>query len=120
VHLGQKQNSRSGIRRYKDRGVPKPETIDAANQFTLAWLQATTLSELEETIRRHESLISTQIGLEPVQQSTFPDYWGAIKSLGAWGGDFVLATSDRSVEVTRAYFRARGLQTVLEYGVMVR
>lgn len=120
VHLGQKQNSRRGIRRYRDRGAPSEATIHEASQLTLAWLQAPTLAGLENIIRRHEALISTQIGLEPVQPSTFPDYWGAIKSLGAWGGDFVLATSDRSEEETRAYFRERGFQTVLGYGEMVR
>ena len=49
----------------------------------------------------------------------FKDYWGIIKSLGAWGGDFVLATSTESPEKTKAYFNERGFEIVLPYRELI-
>jgi len=54
-----------------------------------------------------------------VREARFADYWGELKSLGAWGGDFVLATSTRDPQETRDYFRARGLDTVIPYGELI-
>jgi hypothetical protein len=38
-----------------------------------------------------------------------------IKSLGAWGGDFVLATGD---DKTISYFKSKGYNTVIPYSKM--
>ncbi len=46
--------------------------------------------EFEELLILHEKLISKAIGISPIQERLFSDYKGVIKSLGAWGGDFVL------------------------------
>jgi hypothetical protein len=44
-------------------------------------------------LQEHESIIRILIGEETIQNRLFPDYrWGTVKSLGAWGGDFVLVT----------------------------
>ena len=45
----------------------------------------------------------------------FSDYWGVVKSLGAWGGDFVLATSSRSFTETMKYFNEKGFNVFLKY-----
>jgi hypothetical protein len=54
--------------------------------------------------------------LTPVKERLFDDYFGAVKSLGAWGGDFVLATGDKT---TPAYFKKKGYSTVLTYKEMI-
>jgi hypothetical protein len=55
----------------------------------------------------------------PVQQELFPDFPGQLKSLGAWGGDFIWAVSEEPAEKVRAYFQARGFGTVIGYEDMV-
>jgi len=55
-----------------------------------------------------------------VQQKYFSDYWGVTKSLGAWGGDFILATSDKNVEETTSYFAGKGYDTVIPYSKMIK
>jgi hypothetical protein len=52
------------------------------------------------------------IGLEPIKSQLFRDYKGAIKSLGGWGGDFIMATGDL---VARDYFKNKGYDEVLEW-----
>ena len=64
----------------------------------------------------HEILISNLIEQETIKSKLFNDFNGEIKSLGAWGGDFVLATSKTN---PTAYFKTKGFDTVISYKEMV-
>ena len=67
-------------------------------------------------IDEHEQIISNIIQLETVKERLFSDYDGSIKSLGAWGGDFILATGTPN---TINYFKDKGYTTILKYKEMV-
>jgi mevalonate kinase len=116
VHLNQKQNSREGIQRYREYEQDKKEVIDRISQLSFDALPMETLQDFETLIQEHEQLISSVVGLPSVKERLFPDYFGAIKSLGAWGGDFVLVTGNKS---TPEYFQQKGYATILSYSDMV-
>ena len=59
------------------------------------------------------------IGQEPIQQLLFPDFWGAVKSLGAWGGDFLLVAADRDFRQVKTYFSEKGMTEVFKWEEMV-
>ena len=117
VHLNQKQNSREAIAHY--RALPKEQlaniiaTIDAVTHEILA---CTTLDSFERLLNHHEKVMGTLLQLQPVKERLFPDFSGSVKSLGAWGGDFVLATGD---EHGPAYFRSKGYDTAIPFTEMV-
>jgi mevalonate kinase len=120
VYLNKKQNSREGIQRYRDLvGDDKDLKIKKLNEITDSMLRAVDLKEFEELIFEHENIISVALDLPRVQLTQFNDYWGAIKSLGAWGGDFVLVTSDRSEAETKEYFMNRGHSAVLTFDELI-
>ena len=52
------------------------------------------------------------LGELPIQERLFADFNGQIKSLGAWGGDFILASGDRQ---TPSFFEDKGFKTVIAY-----
>ena len=81
-----------------------------------AFLEATSLEDFNRLIIEHEKIVSSIIKLKPVKEKLFPDYFGEIKSLGAWGGDFILATGNSA---TPAYFKNKGFETILTYAEMV-
>ncbi len=116
VFLNKKQNSREGIARYREKsgGLP-PQYFDDISALTTAFCTASSLSEFEKYIIEHEKLVASVVDLSRAKSLYFNDFWGEIKSLGAWGGDFVLATSDRSEGETKHYFEALGFTTVLRY-----
>ena len=133
VYLGKKQNSREGIERYKTRKTAQNgQNTDLSSQrheggylkemsdLTTAFLTASDLKTFDKLIVQHENLIASIIELPRAKTLYFADFWGEIKSLGAWGGDFVLATSDRNAVETKAYFSKKGFETVLEYDEMIR
>lgn len=115
VYLEKKQDSRAGIARYRERVERPADLIKEISELTLSLLQAGDLGTFEQVIRRHEALIARALDLPRVQESLFSDFWGQIKSLGAWGGDFALAASDRSAEATREFFNTKGYSVVLSY-----
>jgi mevalonate kinase len=119
VHLEKKQNSREGITRYRAKKVENATESQIINNFTNALLICKTLAELDEIIIAHETFVADYLGLTRAKNLYFSDFWGEIKSLGAWGGDFVLATSPLDEAATIAYFQQKGFNTIVPYGKMI-
>ena len=115
VYLGKKQSSREGIARYRALAKQKQLPMAAINALTMQFLKTNTLEDFEETIVAHEQIIAETIQLPRAKSLHFADYWGEIKSLGAWGGDFVLATSQHSTSETLTYFKQKGYSTIFSY-----
>jgi hypothetical protein len=55
-----------------------------------------------------------------VKLGLFHDYPGEVKSLGAWGGDFVMITMHQEWQLVKAYFSEKGMETVIPYHDMVK
>lgn len=125
VYLGKKQNSRDGIAAYELQKTAKKgfytegSFLRDISDLTAAFSTASDLKSFEKLIIQHENLIASVIKLQRAKTLHFADYWGEIKSLGAWGGDFVLATSDRSEVETKEYFTSKGFNTVLTYAEII-
>jgi len=60
-------------------------------------------------------LIGRSLNLPLVQDRLFPDFPGTVKSLGAWGGDFVLVASELAVSEVVNYFSDKGFRTILSW-----
>jgi len=116
VHRNQKQNSRDGITAYKTLTAHQILDFSTLNSLTLELLNCTDLETFEALIETHERYISILIQQPPLKDALFSDYKGAIKSLGAWGGDFFLATGNAEA---MAYFRSKGYTTVVSYSEMI-
>ncbi|WP_179004846.1 GYDIA family GHMP kinase [Winogradskyella forsetii] len=116
VYLNQKQNSRDGISSYKKLGKINADRIDQINSITDAMIVCKSLSEFESLMSTHESIISKLIQEVPIKTRLFSDFNGAVKSLGAWGGDFVLVASEDN---PTSYFNAKGFEVVIAYDDMV-
>ena len=71
-------------------------------------------------MKEHEEILSSILGKPPVKAGLFNDYAGEVKSLGAWGGDFVLITMHQEFPLVKAYFSAKGMDTVIPYRDMVK
>ena len=117
VHLNQKQDSKEGIAKFRESGENFEKEIERISAISDEFLNAKSIVELEKLITEHEQIISSIIKLKPVKEKLFSDYFGAIKSLGAWGGDFVLATGN---ENSTDYFKNKGFETILTYSEMIK
>ncbi|WP_339752815.1 GYDIA family GHMP kinase [uncultured Winogradskyella sp.] len=116
VYLNQKQNSRDGIAAYRKKAKVDPIIIEEINTITEAIISCESLLEFEKLINTHEAIISKLIDQKSIKTRLFKDFKGAIKSLGAWGGDFVLVTSEIDPNL---YFNEKGFDVVIPYSEMV-
>ena len=116
IHLNKKQNSRDGIAAYKKREIDKGLLIEQINKLTQKIAKCSDLSDFEKLIELHENLLSKAMGIPTIKSQLFSDYSGAIKSLGAWGGDFILATNNGNL---KEYFTNKGHATIIAYTDMV-
>ena len=109
-YRGEKQNTQNSILDYKKIKFDKNSAINKINELTNNIVNCNSLSEFEKLIETHESIISKIINIEPIQKLNFKDYNnGVIKSLGSWGGDFMLATGDKK---DLNYFKEKGYNTI--------
>ncbi|RLD28463.1 MAG: GHMP kinase, partial [Bacteroidetes bacterium] len=92
------------------------QAVSEISDITSKIITCSSLVDFEELITAHEHIISKVIKQKTVKELLFNDYKGAIKSLGAWGGDFILVTGNKnSVE----YFKGKGFNTIITYDNMV-
>ena len=116
VYMNQKQNSAFEVDRYQKLDIQqRADSIIQISQLSEKILTVSTLADFEELIDQHEKIVSQTIQRKKIKDVLFKDYWGAVKSLGAWGGDFVLATSTKSEQQTLQYFDQKGYPTVLSF-----
>ncbi len=115
VHLNQKQDSKEGIIRYRNASVTKDQ-IDTISEISYLLIASKTLAAFEKLLQKHEEIISEIIQLPTIKEHLFNDYSKTIKSLGAWGGDFILATGN---EADQEYFRKKGYETILPFAEMI-
>jgi len=116
VYLNKKQNSRKEITKYNSVKKDKAEFVNEISGITNKIITCNSLSDFEVLIDHHEDIISAHIGLERAKASLFPDFSGSIKSLGAWGGDFILVTGN---DDTPDYFHRKGFPVVLSYDHLI-
>lgn len=118
VHLGQKQDSQREVAKWRSAQAGSlslciREDFDA---ITEEIIRTAHLTEFEFLIRTHEKILASLLNTTRIKESLFPDYPGEVKSLGAWGGDFILATGNPD---DMNYFRKRGFTTVRPFSEMI-
>jgi mevalonate kinase len=115
VYLGSKQDSQVSVREFRESFKPDLSIVERISGLTGSLSAVVTLDEFEEVVNEHEAVMSNVLGVETIKQIRFPGFKGSLKSLGAWGGDFILATWRDEEEKLREYFNARGLQLIFRY-----
>jgi len=117
IHLNKKQDSKKGIALNDARNKNKDSDSKMMQILNENLIKASSLETFETVLSQHEIAISTIMGLQPIKERLFPDYNGMIKSLGAWGGDFVLATGTAE---QMDYFRRKGYATIIPFAEMIK
>jgi mevalonate kinase len=116
VYLNRKQSSKSAIASYLDKQGNIGPAIKKINTITEQIIDAKEPKEFALALQKHEIEMSNILQQETVQETYFDDFRGVIKSLGAWGGDFVLAIAKENPTV---YFKERGYNVVIPYNEMI-
>ena len=116
IYLNKKQNSKDAIAAYYGRQDTVVKKVSIINAITEAVIEAKTVKEFRIALENHEIQMSNILEQLTIKEALFPDFDGVIKSLGAWGGDFVMSVSK---ENPTDYFKSRGFEIVIPYGEMI-
>jgi mevalonate kinase len=116
VYLNKKQSSKTAIENYYKNKKNLDIDFQIINEITTAVLNSNSLEEFCDLLDKHEKVMSEILELPTVKENIFSDFDGSIKSLGAWGGDFVMAVSKDN---PTAYFENKGYKTIVTYKDMI-
>lgn len=119
VHLNEKQSSKEALDYYFKKVKSKKSTAKELTQLTDAVLASKKIEDFQSIICEHEEIVSKTIKKETIKNERFSDFWGCVKSLGAWGGDFALVSSTESEAKTKKYFSDKGYNVVVPFDDMV-
>ena len=115
VYQGQKQTSSVEVKNFNAQFNPDghQDDTETVSQISLTLPHIDRYSDFESLMLLHEVCIARCTGKTMVQED-YPDFPGELKSLGAWGGDFLMAVTEMPFEEVRDYFQAKGMNTIFK------
>ena len=120
VYSGKKKGTAQEVRSFLNKKVVSEQKITEMNVLSEKIASCSSdQSEFNRLIQDHEKLIGKLIGKNPVKDEFFPNFKGEIKSLGAWGGDFYLVSTQLPFLEVKKYFENKGLTTVFRWDDLI-
>ncbi len=117
IYSGNKQDSAKSLKSF-DRGAVTAAQTEEISELSERMASATSIDDFTDMMHRHESIVGKCLGKDPVQHTHFTGFPGAVKSLGAWGGDFLLAASKLKKEEIIQYFKEKGHGPIIPFEAM--
>ena len=120
VFLGKKQHSSKEVKGFNERWQEHDfqGDIETVSEISRSLPGVKTLDEFRNFIDIHEDILAHCLGRKPVK-TLFPDFEGSLKSLGAWGGDFILAATPWPFDKVKSCFQRYGLDVIFNYNDLI-
>ncbi len=118
IYSGRKQDSAKSLSAFDPQKV-KEEDVHAISLLTDHMVKTADLNSFIGILKEHEAITAAATGMQPVQKKYFTDFRGVVKSLGAWGGDFLLAASDMPAHKIRNYFVEKQADIIIPFREMM-
>jgi mevalonate kinase len=112
--LGKKQPTASHLESVSEKIHPSFETIHHFTRLTMEMVEATSLVQFRKVMEEHEEVLSRLLGIEKVSRR-FDGLPGSMKSLGAWGGDFVMIASEADEKELKKILKKNDIHVVYRY-----
>jgi len=120
VYTGRKQNTSKSVVDFKEMDKPSSNLISEISQIGEIMVQTCSFNEFNKCINSHENIMASILKLKPIKQERFSDFDGEIKSMGAWGGDFMMVSSKLDFSRIKSYFHKMGLNIIFKYSDIIK
>jgi mevalonate kinase len=117
IYSGKKQHSAKEVLSFVKMHTSENQ-ISQMNTIVDSVVGCEDIGTLESLMEESEILLSGILHAIPVKKMYFDDYPFAIKSLGAWGGDFIMATF-RDEDAARQYFSEKDCKPIFNYKQLI-
>ena len=115
IYLNKKQDSGKEIISYRNLNIYDSD-IDKVTSISKQIIATKNQQEFNLLLDSHEEILSTILKRDTIKKQLFSDFEGSIKNLGAWGGDFILASC---LSNPSSYFINKGFNVVLSFNEMI-
>lgn len=119
VYSGKKKKTSSEVSTFLKEKKVSDILIQEVSALSDEFADCRDQNKFNQLIKQHEEIIGRLIGQIPVKEQLFNDFDGAIKSLGAWGGDFYLISTALPFSGVKKYFDNRGLTTIFRWNELI-
>lgn len=117
VYSGQKQSSHREVLRYSHLDANKRiSRVPRINELTQSLLTTKDLGEFQSAMREHESILGTILERQPLNEK-WSEIQGALKHLGAWGGDFFLLATEHKSDLE--VLKEKGVEQIIPWREMM-
>lgn len=120
IYQGKKQQSSEEVKAFNNHWKQDDLIMETqiVSELSTALPSVTYFEDFCTLLQVHEDILSRCLNRPPVK-AQYPDFVGSLKSLGAWGGDFLLAATPWSCETVKTYFHSKGLETIFDYNELI-
>jgi mevalonate kinase len=116
AYLGKKRSSVQAVNSFNALAEKDLSSeIHDINAITKAMLAATELREFRRLMKNHEKIMAGVLGIPPLSYKILSDFDGDMKSLGAWGGDFIMLATDMPREYVVSWLRKKEMNVWFTY-----
>jgi len=115
IYLNKKQDSGKEIISYRNLKIYDSD-IDKVTSISKQIIETKSQQEFNLLLDSHEEILSTILKRDTIKKELFSDFKGSIKNLGAWGGDFILASCPYN---PNSYFNGKGFNIIFSFNEMV-
>ena len=115
AYLGNKQNSENSVKLFKKEAKVSKQAINEISEISNSFLICKNVEEFNNLIIEHENIIADVLNKKTIKSTQFSDFDGQIKSLGAWGGDFIMIVSELPFESIKKYFSEKNMNILFKF-----
>jgi mevalonate kinase len=115
AYLNKKQDSREGINLYRNLGDNKSAIIHEISSITKELIKKQNLEDWIYLLGKHEEIISSSLSIPRAADTVLKGLPFFSKSLGAWGGDFVMILTDFNSNEISKEIKKLNLNTIMLY-----
>lgn len=119
LYLGNKRKSIDAVNEFESSSVDYTNEINEINTITEEISHTQSYNEFKKAINQHENIISKLLKTPEVGKTRFFDFKGSVKSLGAWGGDFVMLMTEQSADYVTSYLKRKDYKYWFRYNDLV-
>jgi len=116
VYLNKKRDSKDAIANFRKKQKNLSAEIKQVSQMTDELLEIQDLKTFITFFKTYEQNLGEILETQTIQKELFHDFNGLVKSLGGWGGDFVMVASDHN---PTEYFKTKGYNIIIPYNDII-
>lgn len=116
LYLNQKRDSKEAIVHFRQKQQDIQHLVLETSDYSKEIVNGVDYERFKDIMSAYEAQLSQVLETPTVQSQFFSDFDGIVKSMGAWGGDFVMVLSDYNPS---EYFSDKGFDVLLAYDEMI-